>query len=636
MAKKRIYAALIVALMMTGTETVLAEDYTLDEIVVTANRIPTQLKKVNANVSIITGEDIEKKHFATVGDALNIIPGVNIRNKGITGEAYSDNTVYIDGSSNVVLLINGVRMNTQGNSNELFSTASIVDLNNIERIEVLKGAASTLYGADAEGGVINIITKKPIGNQVKTIFSGQFGSYHRKEFSIYNSGSTERGTYWNVGFLRRQSGDFKNGAGVIIPEKVDTKNYTFNVGQHFGDIGGVDFSISRYDSNSEKIKPVKGKDFFTLATKYGMKDHRKYTFSFFYLFNERTRNDFSFLANDNYYKEDYTGSDSSKGIYDISTTVFNDYITHSFDENNTLIIGYEHTKDRMNYMYYSKEDYTGTTFTNNAVYIQEQWDFSPKWNLTAGARHDKHNYAGGKSTKSLSMAYRPGNKTNLYISYNEFFVAPRVVQVKSKKWGNENLRPEYGYTISAGIMHQFDDTLDLSAEIYKRHKKDSIGLIKPEGASESKYINYDDEHASGANIELKKTFSDKFDIDLGYSYVYVRPQEGKNANLNGYVPRSAWHIGMDYNVGKLNINLEGIGNIRRDGRKTDKTVHKGAVTYWVWNSNMNYMVNKDMEVFVQVNNIFNTNYTERAYALDPDEWVSSPGRNFVMGMKFNF
>lgn len=129
----------------------------MDEYVVTATRTPIESFKTNANVNIISKEQIERQHYENLQDALRDVPGVQILDYGRSGYEMSS-ALRINGSESVVVLVDGVRVN-QANV-ATFPATVFSALDNVEKIEVLKGTASTLYGSDAKGGVINIITKK--------------------------------------------------------------------------------------------------------------------------------------------------------------------------------------------------------------------------------------------------------------------------------------------------------------------------------------------------------------------------------------------------------------------------------------------------------------------------------------------
>ena len=135
--------------------------YSLNEVVVTASRTPEKKIDTNADVAVVTADEIAQKHYDDVSQAVRNIPGVVIANSSANGQNYNSNKLYINGSNKVVLLVDGVRMNTNGLTvGSSVTLAQHVNMNSIDHIEVLKGSASTLYGSDAQGGVINIITKK--------------------------------------------------------------------------------------------------------------------------------------------------------------------------------------------------------------------------------------------------------------------------------------------------------------------------------------------------------------------------------------------------------------------------------------------------------------------------------------------
>lgn len=162
--KKRLLLASLSAAAFGGILSVSAADtpvYTLDQVVVTAARTEEKQIDTNASVSVVTSKQIAQKHFNDVSEALRAVPGVVLGNYSASGQNYSSNKVFINGSSNVVILVDGMRRNTNGVSGSAVNLGTLTDMASIERIEVLKGSASTLYGSDAQGGVINIITKKP-------------------------------------------------------------------------------------------------------------------------------------------------------------------------------------------------------------------------------------------------------------------------------------------------------------------------------------------------------------------------------------------------------------------------------------------------------------------------------------------
>lgn len=162
--KKRLLLASLSAAAFGGILSVNAADmpvYTLDQVVVTAARTEEKQIDTNASVSVVTSKQIAQKHFNDVSEALRAVPGVVLGNYSASGQNYSSNKVFINGSSNVVILVDGMRRNTNGVSGSAVNLGTLTDMASIERIEVLKGSASTLYGSDAQGGVINIITKKP-------------------------------------------------------------------------------------------------------------------------------------------------------------------------------------------------------------------------------------------------------------------------------------------------------------------------------------------------------------------------------------------------------------------------------------------------------------------------------------------
>lgn len=255
---KGLSSAVLLTLLLGSASAVYADEvqeYALDTMVVTASRVEQKAFDTQADVTVITREDLEKKHYTDLGDALKDVPGVTLQNYGVTGENYTANRLYINGSSNLVVLVDGMRANVNGSTSGALSPSEYANLDTVERIEILKGSASTLYGADAVGGVINIITRKQTENGVRTSISAIGGSYNRQTYRFMNQGNVD-GTYWMVAAQKNLAKDFKDADGDKISHKVDSKDYKLTLGHKFGDNADVTLKYSKYKSDYER--PAKG------------------------------------------------------------------------------------------------------------------------------------------------------------------------------------------------------------------------------------------------------------------------------------------------------------------------------------------------------------------------------------------
>ena len=130
----------------------------LKEVVVTASRIETATDKVAHAITVVSQEEIQKNQYRNVIEALRSVPGVDVVQSGPLG---GNASAFLRGanSEHTLVLLDGIEMNNPATTNRAFNLANLT-LDNVERIEVLRGPQSTLYGSDALGGVINIITKK--------------------------------------------------------------------------------------------------------------------------------------------------------------------------------------------------------------------------------------------------------------------------------------------------------------------------------------------------------------------------------------------------------------------------------------------------------------------------------------------
>ena len=182
---------------MAGLSSASAQEKAMGTVVVTATRTEIEEFKAPANISVITRETLENGQYSNLSEALKDVPGVTIQNYGASGANYTSNSLLINGTDRVVVLIDGMRANTNGSVSNKFSASELVDMSRIERIEVLKGSASTLYGSDAAGGVINIITRRSDEGQISTSLGYTGGSYGLDKYNVRHAGS-KNGVYWGL------------------------------------------------------------------------------------------------------------------------------------------------------------------------------------------------------------------------------------------------------------------------------------------------------------------------------------------------------------------------------------------------------------------------------------------------------
>ena len=163
------------------------ERFTLGEFVVTASRVATNKSDTPDNISVITKESIADNNYSDAAEAISKIPGVNVLGSGAKGTSMGQDKILINGDERVLILVDGRRVNLGSSGN--YSADWLPPVNAIERIEVLKGAGSALYGTDAVGGVINIITKKGSELESHVTVRAAAGSWNTEQYGITAGGA---------------------------------------------------------------------------------------------------------------------------------------------------------------------------------------------------------------------------------------------------------------------------------------------------------------------------------------------------------------------------------------------------------------------------------------------------------------
>lgn len=600
------------------------QNFIFDEIVVTATRNPVKAFEANANISVITGKEIADQHYDTLQDVLRDVPGVNILDYGRAGYNLSAG-LRINGSNKVVVLVDGVRV-TQANVDS-FPASGYAALENIERVEVLKGSATSLYGADAKGGVINIITKKPDKNATKLSVAG--GNFSREQYSFQNEGKDGKWSY-SLNAKKRLEGDFEDGNGNKVPQHLDAESVGVTVNGELSDRTNLKLSYNNYQSDFTYFD-----GFYGGGTTKGIYDNQDFGLVLEHKFDDTASNRLAIKRLK--YNQTYSSETGSPVLYqnEVNTIAFSDQFTKQLGKN-LIITGVDYSKDKVDYNYVSaygasplKED-----ITTKAFFIRDEYDFDGKSKLAAGARFDDHSIAGSEWTHDFNYSYKFNENTNVYISYAKFFVAPQVNNYFGA-YGNPDLQAETGHTTEFGVNHRFNERTALTAHVFKTSSKNKVDYDYGTWS----YQNIADEDIKGWDLQVNHMLNDNFSFYAGYTYNDVEQVDrsgNKTVMAGGYLPKHAVNLGVNYNDEKWDIGLKARAAIDRG--ESAIAGKFPADNYWLVDLSINYKATKNIRPFLKINNLFDKFYAEHsAVSVSGDaRWYTMPGRTILAGVEYSF
>lgn len=597
---KKLTTSLVASLLIA---TNLTASQTLDTITVTsATKSEQSIKDVTSNVEVITSQEIEERHFTTVSEALSTLSGINLISNGGLGKSTS---VYVRGidSEKVLVLIDGVRFNDVSNFTGGADFANL-NINNIEQIEVIKGAQSGLWGADATAGVINIITKKPEDG-----FNGninvEFGSFQTKKTNTVLSYGTK--DYYLEAFLNTIDTD---GYTAHAQDNTDIDNYEkdgfksreygLKAKYNIDDSNSIGFAHKIIDSKVDLDTP--SSDNLVNNSEY---NYKVSSVNYENIYNDiktkahinRTVYDWSYISS--YPRSDYDGSLTEYGVE--STIPY-------FNEKSFLMLG-------TNYKDFKKENDINRDYNNKALFITNSNSFNNNQTIfTQSLRYDNFDKFENKTTGKVGLKHFFTNDFFASTNYGTAYNVPTVTRLYHPSYGNENLVPESSkaFDLTAGYKN-FEVTY------FKTKIKDLIGW-------DSGYSNIKGTSTiEGYEASYKKDVLE--DLFLGVNYTHLDAKDAKGKDLARRA-KNLVNLSLDYyGIKKTHINL----NAQYIGTRYDKKDKGGIQTgrYTVWNSVVNYEISNDLKTYLKVDNIFNKYYQVA------DGYATSP-RAFYVGLNYKF
>ncbi|OIN50185.1 TonB-dependent receptor [Pseudomonas azotoformans] len=448
----------------------------LPNVVISANRQVQARNDSSAANSVFTRDDIDRLQPTSLTDLLSRVPGVQVAPTGGRGSLPG---IYIRGtkSAQSLVLVDGQRI---ANTTSGDSGLQYLNVDQIERVEVLRGSRSVIYGSDAIGGVIQVFTRRNAGQGLQPRLKLGFGSNKTWERSLGLSGGDEH-TRFNLGASLDETAGI-NSTHTSFPSDGDHDAYrnqslSLNLSHSFSDALEVGFNLLDNRGKSEYDNSFGRYDLATGQT-VGQKPYTDYTVSSAsgYIdatLNERWQSRLELGHSEN--------RDTKRDTLSDDFSVFNTYRDSvnwqndlTLNEQNSLILGGDWYEDR----FHGSTTLTENSRWNRAAFVQHR--FHGEWFSTElGLRRDQNQQFGGHNSWSgtLTLPVNPDN--DLLLSYSEGFRAPTFNDLYYPdeygfKNSNPNLKPETSKSYEVQWRSQLSDTSRLEASLYRTDIQDAI------------------------------------------------------------------------------------------------------------------------------------------------------------------
>ena len=662
----------------------------LEEVMVTtATKTEKNIEGVSASVIVITEEEIQKTGASTLDKILEKVPSINAQyGRFPHPSASSKASISLRGmgANGTLILVDGKRLSGETESPYEMTriTASM-----IERIEIVKGSMSTLYGSDAIGGVINIITKK-IDKNVSTL-DLKYGSNGDGDAVNKNVNFTNRGSVDKLRYKINTSID------DTTPYKVN-KSYTQ---QAINPSSGADLNGNSLDNISGNYD-VTYKDEATVKTigtrlEYDFSDNFTAGLDLSYFTEDREgqylgnasatsgglitntpvnsedknrridiSSDFKYLINDDlsmntkvyrsyYKKRNYTdpltfdGATNTKFSANVTIDTLESDLTYILNDSNIITTGLEYRKETRDSGAInpdaSSSEFITKVVNYKSLFIQDEIEISDTLNAIIGTRYDNISNADNKITLQAGLVKEIAEDTSIRANYAQGYRTPDIAELYvvsmyykgAKRYGSEvintiktesyDLKPEQSQTFELSLSNKYEN-LSSVFTIFNNKVKDKIDLVSyNDSSSSTKYYtseNIDQVDIKGAEVSFDYDLNK--DIDLGLNATYLKTEDESTGKELTYTPDISASFSVNYKItNDLNTNLmlRYIGEQYSNSTNTEQTNN-----YTLVDLGAQYQINKNIEYYLGVDNIFNKEVDE--------EIGTNVGSYYFTGLRITF
>ena len=615
-------------------------DLALEEIEVTTPlRVPEKEANVIADTTVITSDEIKRAGLSSLPQLLQQQPGIEVTNLGGPGKTSSVN-IRGTSSTHSIILIDGLRV---GSSTTGTSAIENIPLSQIEKIEIVRGPVSSLYGQDGIGGVIQIFTKKGKKGFHPYVSAG-YGRYKTKEVAAGVSAGNE-----STSFAINLAGMNTDAFSAFVPNDSKASN-TQNIDKDNYKNRSVSSSLSHQFNEEIKI------DFqYFLSTGKNMFDNRYANFDATYIdYKDKTKQEaYSAMLTGNltsYWKSSLKigkSSDlySAQQKYDNEIFQYNEgeidkYETSEYQialQNNinldygSLVLLYDFLREEID----TTQPYDKTRRTNNGFVVGYNIQHE-KHTIQTSLREDLNSQYDNETTGSVGYAYQISPAWRISSSYGTAFVAPSFNYLYwasgTSALGNPDLKPEKSQNIEASLRYE-DSSSSISLTGYQNTIDDFIIYSYISAGNRENTRNIKEAKIQGLTVAADKFFGN-FQAKGS-----ITTESPKNKVSNENLPRRANLYGsanFNYYFQDWVFGLEQIGS---GSRYDDAANNEKIEGYMITNIVTNYVFNEKFTINVRLDNALDKNYAlayEGPQSSTTGYVYQTPGRNISANLRYDF
>lgn len=566
----------------------------LADTVVSANREPQRRSQTPAATTIFNRDDIERLQVRSVAELLERVPGVSVARTGGAGSLIS---LFVRGtaSTQTLVLVDGQRIAAASSGT---NSLEFLSPDQIERIEVVRGPRSALYGSDAIGGLVQIFTRQGSGQGLAPEVRFGAGSNGTFERSLGLSGGNGQ-TRFNLGAALDETQGIDATRDSFGANGDDdayrNRSLSLNLAHRFNDRleAGVSALDQRgeleFDDTFDGYQPTVD---FQLSSISGFVDAK---------LNEVWNSRFEIGHSED--KRD-TGNDAplapayafySYSTYRDSASWVN---TLQLDPAHQLLLGADWHEDQL----HSSSDFAQDSRWNQAAFIQHRYT-GDAFSTEIGLRHDKNEQYGSVNTWNAAVTVPLNTRNDVVISYSEGFRAPTFNELYDSYYGNPNLTPEKSKSYELQWRNRFSDSGSLELALYRTDIEDAI-------VSDANWIpqNIQTARVNGLEATLRQ---DLFGWQASVAAGLIDPRDRDSGHTLARRAKRTLSLDLDRQLGEFSVG----GSWRAvSGRYDDSDNEIEMGGYGLVGLRGSWTASQDIRLDVKLNNLFDKDYAETTYS----------------------